>query len=50
MCNFREIDEIIVRDVGDKILDDGRWPLLIDRSKQVATFFRYASLPGPLAV
>jgi hypothetical protein len=31
----------LVRDVGDKIKADGRWPLVIDTSGQASVFLRY---------
>ena len=40
-CNIRELDEVVMRDAGGMIEADGRWPLLIDFSQQVATFLRY---------
>lgn len=40
-CNLRELDDVVMRDVGGHIMRDGRWPLLLDLSKQVSTFFRY---------
>ncbi|EGD78869.1 hypothetical protein PTSG_01846 [Salpingoeca rosetta] len=40
-CSVRELDDVLVRDVGDRIASSGKWPLLVDRSKQVATFLRY---------
>lgn len=38
---IREFDEIVCRDVGGKLRARLRWPLLLDRSKQVSTFLRY---------
>lgn len=43
-CNFRELDQLVMRDVGNRIGMDKRWPVLIDLSRQVNTFFRYFSL------
>ena len=40
-CSLQEMDELIIRDIGGALATDGRWPLLIDLSKQAATFFRY---------
>ncbi|KAL5017302.1 hypothetical protein ScPMuIL_006891 [Solemya velum] len=37
----RELDEVLIRDVGNKIKDSGKWPLLIDPNAQAATFLRY---------
>ncbi|KAJ8305740.1 hypothetical protein KUTeg_016285 [Tegillarca granosa] len=39
--NIRELDDVLLRDVGNKIKDSGRWPLMIDPSGQAATFLRY---------
>ena len=40
-CSLRELDDVVLKDVGEKLSNDDRWPLLIDLSKQAATFFRY---------
>lgn len=40
-CSLRELDDVVLKDVGGKLAEDDRWPLLIDLSKQAATFFRY---------
>ena len=40
-CNIKELDDVLMRDVGDRIQQDGRWPLLIDWSLQVSIFLRY---------
>ncbi|KAJ8305745.1 hypothetical protein KUTeg_016290 [Tegillarca granosa] len=44
--NIRELDDVLLRDVGNKIKDSGSihvnfWPLMIDPSGQAATFLRY---------
>ncbi|XP_065843329.1 IQ motif and ankyrin repeat domain-containing protein 1-like isoform X2 [Oscarella lobularis] len=39
--SIRELDDVLLRDVGNRIASDGRWPLLIDTSKQASTFLRY---------
>ncbi|XP_041039290.1 IQ motif and ankyrin repeat domain-containing protein 1-like [Carcharodon carcharias] len=41
LCHIRELDDVLMKDVGDKIKQDGRWPLIIDRSGQASTFLRY---------
>ena len=41
LCNIRELDDVLVRDVGNRIAQDGRWPLLVDASNRVSTFLRY---------
>ena len=38
---IRELDEVLVRDVGNRIAESGKWPLIIDPSSQAATFLRY---------
>ncbi|XP_078145038.1 IQ motif and ankyrin repeat domain-containing protein 1-like [Centroberyx gerrardi] len=40
-CLLRDLDEVLIKDVGGKIQRDGRWPLLVDSSGQAATFLRY---------
>ncbi|MGH0158210.1 UNVERIFIED_CONTAM: hypothetical protein FKN15_062905 [Acipenser sinensis] len=40
-CSVRELDDVLFKDVGNKIQRDGRWPLLIDPSGQASTFLRY---------
>ncbi|XP_019620264.1 PREDICTED: putative IQ motif and ankyrin repeat domain-containing protein [Branchiostoma belcheri] len=37
----RELDDVLIRDVGNKIKDSGKWPLVIDESSQATTFLRY---------
>ncbi|XP_072045427.1 IQ motif and ankyrin repeat domain-containing protein 1-like [Amphiura filiformis] len=39
--NIKELDDVLLRDVGGKIQANGRWPLVIDPSARVATFLRY---------
>ena len=38
---IKELDDVLVRDVGAKIKADGRWPLVIDTSGQASVFLRY---------
>ncbi|KYO28577.1 putative IQ motif and ankyrin repeat domain-containing LOC642574-like protein [Alligator mississippiensis] len=40
-CSVQELDDVLLKDVGEKICMDGRWPLIIDPSGQAATFLRY---------
>lgn len=40
-CNIRELDEVLMRDVGNRIKDSGKWPLMIDPTGQASTFLRY---------
>ncbi|XP_071487017.1 IQ motif and ankyrin repeat domain-containing protein 1-like [Diadema antillarum] len=39
--NFKELSDVLLRDVGGKIKADGRWPLLFDESGRASTFLRY---------
>uniref|UniRef100_UPI00398F4F53 IQ motif and ankyrin repeat domain-containing protein 1-like isoform X1 n=1 Tax=Pristiophorus japonicus TaxID=55135 RepID=UPI00398F4F53 len=41
LCHIRELDDVLLKDVGNKIQEDGRWPLIIDTSDQASTFLRY---------
>ena len=38
---IRDLEDVLIRDVGNKIAEDGRWPLLIDETGQVSVFVRY---------
>ncbi|XP_055482623.1 IQ motif and ankyrin repeat domain-containing protein 1 [Psammomys obesus] len=40
-CLVTELHDVLMKDVGDRIRADGRWPLVIDPSGQAATFLRY---------
>ncbi|XP_006830935.1 PREDICTED: putative IQ motif and ankyrin repeat domain-containing protein LOC642574-like [Chrysochloris asiatica] len=40
-CQVTELHDVLMKDVGDRIRKDGRWPLVIDPSGQAATFLRY---------
>ncbi|GAB1299477.1 IQ motif and ankyrin repeat domain-containing protein 1 [Apodemus speciosus] len=40
-CRVAELHDVLMKDVGDRIRADGRWPLVIDPSGQAATFLRY---------
>ncbi|XP_049488758.1 IQ motif and ankyrin repeat domain-containing protein 1 isoform X2 [Panthera uncia] len=40
-CQVTELHDVLMKDVGDRIRVDGRWPLVIDPSGQAATFLRY---------
>lgn len=39
--NFKELNDVLLRDVGGKIKSDGRWPMLLDQSGRASTFLRY---------
>jgi len=36
-----ELDDVLIRDVGNVMAQDGRWPLVVDVSKQASVFLRY---------
>ncbi|XP_069477984.1 IQ motif and ankyrin repeat domain-containing protein 1 isoform X2 [Ambystoma mexicanum] len=40
-CAIQELDEVLMKDVGNRINLDGRWPLIVDPTGQAATFLRY---------
>uniref|UniRef100_A0A2K5R364 IQ motif and ankyrin repeat containing 1 n=1 Tax=Cebus imitator TaxID=2715852 RepID=A0A2K5R364_CEBIM len=40
-CQVTELHDVLMKDVGNRIQADGRWPLVIDPSGQAATFLRY---------
>ncbi|XP_043847071.1 IQ motif and ankyrin repeat domain-containing protein 1 [Dromiciops gliroides] len=40
-CPVAELHDVLLKDVGNRIQADGRWPLVIDPSGQAATFLRY---------
>lgn len=41
VVTVRELDDVLMKDVGDKITQSGKWPLIIDPGKQCSTFLRY---------
>ncbi|CAK7289189.1 IQ motif and ankyrin repeat domain-containing protein 1 [Vulpes lagopus] len=40
-CQVSELHDVLMKDVGDRIHADGRWPLVIDPSGPAAVFLRY---------
>ncbi|XP_048125326.1 IQ motif and ankyrin repeat domain-containing protein 1-like isoform X2 [Alosa alosa] len=40
-CLLKDLDDVLIKDVGGKVKQDGRWPLIVDPSGQAATFLRY---------
>ncbi|XP_062374929.1 IQ motif and ankyrin repeat domain-containing protein 1-like isoform X2 [Sardina pilchardus] len=40
-CLLKDLDDVLLKDIGGKIKQDGRWPLIVDPSGQAATFLRY---------
>ena len=40
-CHIKEMDDVLLRDVGNKIKDSKKWPLIIDSSGQAITFLKY---------
>ncbi|XP_064382225.1 IQ motif and ankyrin repeat domain-containing protein 1-like isoform X2 [Halichondria panicea] len=41
VINIRELDDVLLKDVGNKITNSDKWPLIIDSNQQAATFMRY---------
>jgi len=41
MVDLKDLDDVLVKDVGNKVADSGKWPLLIDVSQQASVFVRY---------
>jgi hypothetical protein len=40
--NIKEIDDIILRDIGDTVKNSvDKWPLILDQNEQASTFLRY---------
>jgi len=39
---LRELNDVLMKDVGDRMRGDGRWPLVVDWSRQSGVFLRYA--------
>jgi len=39
--DIRDLDDVLVRDVGGKLAASGKWPLVIDTSGQASVFLRY---------
>ncbi|CAL1548532.1 unnamed protein product, partial [Lymnaea stagnalis] len=38
---IKDMEDVLFRDVGNRLNDSGKWPLLIDVSGQASTFLRY---------
>uniref|UniRef100_A0A2C9KSV2 Uncharacterized protein n=1 Tax=Biomphalaria glabrata TaxID=6526 RepID=A0A2C9KSV2_BIOGL len=38
---IKELDDVLFRDVGNRIKDSGKWPCVIDINGQAGTFLRY---------
>lgn len=38
---LKDTADVVIKDVGGKRREDGRWPLIFDHSGKTATFFRY---------
>mmetsp|Transcript_55595 Transcript_55595/g.110492 ORF Transcript_55595/g.110492 Transcript_55595/m.110492 type:complete len:562 (-) Transcript_55595:72-1757(-) len=41
---IKDLADVVVRDVGGKRLEDGRWPLIFDPAGNAATFFTYSGV------
>jgi hypothetical protein len=39
--DIKELDSVLLRDVGGKLAADGRWPLIVDVTGQTSVFLRY---------
>lgn len=39
---LKDLSDVVVKDVGGKIKEDGRWPLVFDPSGKSVTFFEYS--------
>eukprot|EP00929_Paragymnodinium_shiwhaense_P045496 TRINITY_DN23245_c0_g1_i1.p1 TRINITY_DN23245_c0_g1~~TRINITY_DN23245_c0_g1_i1.p1 ORF type:complete len:459 (-),score=132.38 TRINITY_DN23245_c0_g1_i1:559-1935(-) len=39
---FRDLDDVLIRDIGDRIRNSSRWPLLIDPGECVMKFLMYS--------
>ncbi|KAM6148269.1 IQ motif and ankyrin repeat domain-containing protein 1 [Rhynchocyon petersi] len=40
-CPVTELQDVLLRDVGHRLREEGRWPLVIDPPGKAATFLRY---------
>ncbi|KAI6660584.1 IQ motif and ankyrin repeat domain-containing protein [Oopsacas minuta] len=40
-ANIKELEEVLMRDIGNKIKESGKWPMIIDPSGQVSIFLKY---------
>jgi len=40
-CNFKELDQVLMLDVGDVVKNSEKWPLILDSSNQAVTFLKY---------
>ncbi|KAL5251308.1 hypothetical protein ACHWQZ_G016861 [Mnemiopsis leidyi] len=38
----KELEDVLIRDVGNRMSEDGRWPLIIDETGQASIFVRYS--------
>lgn len=41
VVDIKDLDDVLIRDVGNKVAGDGRWPLVVDPSGQASVFLRY---------
>ncbi|KAL5457168.1 hypothetical protein EMCRGX_G034412 [Ephydatia muelleri] len=41
MINIKELDDVLMKDVGGKIKASGKWPLIVDPGKRAQLFLRY---------
>ncbi|KAG5451484.1 putative IQ motif and ankyrin repeat domain-containing protein LOC642574 [Clonorchis sinensis] len=41
VCSLKDLDDILFRDVGNRLGMAGKWPLVVDPSDRASTFLRY---------
>ncbi|TGZ64638.1 hypothetical protein CRM22_006274 [Opisthorchis felineus] len=41
VCSLKDLDNILFRDVGNRLEMTGKWPLVVDPSDRASTFLRY---------
>ena len=41
LVRLRELDDVLIKDVGGKLRNAGRWALVIDTSSQASVYLRY---------
>lgn len=45
LVGIKDLDDVLVRDVGGKLAATGKWPLVIDTSGQASVFLRCGQGP-----
>ncbi|VDP80751.1 unnamed protein product [Echinostoma caproni] len=41
VCSLRDLDDVLFKDVGDRLASTEKWPLVVDPTDQASTFLRY---------